>query len=419
MSNKKIQLVLLIAISLLVGYFFGKTQVSFELKNYHPHVSFLNLEPPAEASTVDMKNFSDVWNTLTQKYYDRSKLDQQKMINGAISGLVGALGDPYTMYLPPTQQNNFQQQLAGQFGGIGAELGLTGKQIVVIAPLAGTPAEKAGIKAGDLVLGVDGQSTATWNLEQTVEKIRGKKGTDVTLTIQHKDAKDKQDIKITRDTITVKSVDGFVKSVKDIASLPDSFKSSDKANTKIMYVRLAQFGDNTNKDWTALVTKLKSQGGSDVKGMILDLRDNPGGYLQDATYVAGTFLPEGTPVVSQQTGADKNTLSVNRQGELLDIPLVVLINRGSASASEIVSGALRDNKRAKLVGDKSFGKGTVQEALDLGAGSGMHVTIAKWLTPNGTWVHGVGLTPDVSVALDPKDPTHDIQLQKAIETLLQ
>src|SRR5258708_10666775 len=154
--------------------------------------------------------------------------------------------------------------------------------------------------------------------------------------------------------------------------------------------------------------------------MVLDLRNNPGGYLTDATFIAGEFLPEGTLVVTQDKGnGDTTPLNVNRNGILQNIPLVVLINKGSASASEIVAGALRDNKRAKLIGDTSFGKGTVQEAIDLGNGAGVHVTIAKCLTPNGTWVHGKGLTPDVSVSLSEKDPTHDTQLEKAISTLLQ
>lgn len=419
MKISKLQIALVIAIAFIGGYFFGVNKVNFELKHYTPHIAVTSKEPPAGTANVDFSLFWNVWDKIVNNYYDKSKVDPQKMLYGAISGMVQSLGDPYTMFLPPTQQTNFQQQLAGQFTGIGAELGMKDKQIIIIAPLTGSPAQKAGIKAGDAILKVDGASTDGWTLPQAVDKIRGPKGTQVTLTILHKDANSTTDITVTRDVITVKSVDGWIKQVKDIDAISSNLKQSGNANQAIVYLRLSQFGDKTNEDFTALVAsllpKIKAQ---NPKGVILDLRNNPGGYLTDAVYIAGEFLPQGTAVVMQDSGTDKNTLYVNRQGNLLNIPVVVLINGGSASASEIVSGALRDNKRAKLVGDKSFGKGTVQQALDLGGGSGLHVTIAKWLTPNGTWVHGKGLMPDVSMALDPKDPSRDTQLEAAINTLL-
>lgn len=420
MSPRRLQVILLAIITFLVGYFFGVTKVNFEWSHYTPNITVINKEPPTSASLVDFSLFWSVWDKLSTNYYDKSKIDPQKMLYGAINGMVQSVGDPYTMFLPPTQNSNFQQQLAGQFTGIGAELGLKGKQIIVIAPLAGSPASKAGIKAGDAIMAVDGQSTSTWTLPQTVDKIRGQKGTQVTLTVVHSGETAQKDITITRDTITVKSVDGWVKQIKDIDAISQDLKKSDKAQDSIAYVRLSQFGDNTNTDWANIISsiygKIQSQ---HPKGLILDLRDNPGGYLTDAVFIAGEFLPQGTPVVIQDNGVQQNTLSVNRQGKLMDIPLVVLINKGSASASEIVSGALRDNKRAQLVGDTSFGKGTIQEAMDLGNGIGLHVTIAKWLTPNQTWVHGKGLTPDVKVSLDDKDPSHDTQLEKAIGVLTQ
>jgi carboxyl-terminal processing protease len=189
----------------------------------------------------------------------------------------------------------------------------------------------------------------------------------------------------------------------------------------IAYISLSQFGDNTNQDWLAMVNTLTMQikDKKTVKGIVFDLRNNPGGYLSDATFVASEFLNEGATVVLEETGGDKTTLTATRKGLLTEIPMVVLINKGSASASEIVSGALRDNKRAKLIGETSFGKGTVQQAEDLGSGAGLHVTIAKWLTPDGIWVNGKGLTPDITVSQDSKDPSHDTQLEKAITTLLQ
>ena len=265
---------------------------------------------------------------------------------------------------------------------------------------------------------VNGADISTWTLPQAVEKIRGPKGTDVTLTILHKDDSQAKDITITRDVITVKSIDGWIKQIKNVDAISSDLKKS-SGDQSVVYLRLSQFGDKTNEDFSSLVTSLLPKIASlHPKGVILDLRNNPGGYLTDAVYIASEFLPQGTPVVMQDSGTQRSTLSANRQGSLLQIPLVIIINKGSASASEIVSGAIRDNKRGKLVGDTSFGKGTIQQALDLGGSSGLHVTIAKWLTPNGTWVHGKGLTPDVTVALDAKDPSHDTQLEAAIKSLL-
>jgi len=420
MKTNRLQLLLIIGITFLTGYFFGTNKVTFDWKTYKPQFSIINKEPPSGITQIDLSQFWAVWDKVDSLYYDKKILDPQKMLNGAISGLVQSLGDPYTMYLPPVQNTNFQEQLAGKFSGIGAELGLKEKQIVVVAPLDGSPAQKAGLKAGDEILKVDNASTLGWSLQQAVDKIRGQKGTQVALTVQHKGSKNTASLAITRDTITVKSVIGWIKQVKDIDNLNDAFKTK-FADQKVMYVQLSQFGDATNQDWSSLVDKLSSQlkNESDVKGMILDLRNNPGGYLTDATFIAGEFLPEGSPVVIEDMGNNETTtLSVSRKGNLLTIPLIVLINGGSASASEIVSGALRDYGRAKLVGDTSFGKGTVQQAIDLSQGAGLHVTIAKWLTPKGTWINGKGLTPDVSIALDANDQSHDSQLESAIGQLL-
>ncbi|HYK08753.1 MAG TPA: S41 family peptidase [Candidatus Eisenbacteria bacterium] len=424
MSFSRLRLVVIFLIIFFAGYYLGTQKVILDWKHYKPNITVVNKEPPSSASLVDFGLFWNVWNKLTSNYYDQKAVDPQKMLYGAISGMVSAVGDPYTMFLPPVAQSNFQQQMAGQFTGIGAELGLKDSKIIIVAPLDGSPAQKAGVKTGDTIVGVDGKSVDGWTLPQAVEKIRGPKGTQVTITFLHKDAKTPVDITITRDVITVKSVVGWVKKAKDVEGV--NLKDSKLADTSVLYIRLSQFGDNTNADLENIVKSFVPQvSDGTVKGIVLDLRNNPGGYLTDATYVAGEFLPEGTSVVmEEEASGNRTTLSVNRKGALVNsLPVVVIINKGSASASEIVSGALRDNKRAKLVGDTSFGKGTVQEALDLGGGAGLHVTIAKWLTPNGTWVgrgvNGDGLKPDVAVSLDDKDPSHDTQLEKAIQTVLQ
>lgn len=415
----RLQIVLVILISLLVGYYFGVNKVNFEWKNFKPKLTVESREPPSNiSSNADFASFWTVWQKLESEYYDKTKLDSQKMLNGAISGMVSSLNDPFTVYLPPVQNDNFKQGLAGQFQGIGAELGLKDNQVIVISPLKGSPAIKAGVRAGDYILAVNDEPTSNWTLSQAVEKIRGPKGTSVNLTILDKDKKNQKEIKIVRDVITIKSVDGWVKKVGEIKEVK---LDKNLAGENIAYISLSQFGDNTNTEWLSLINDLNLQinKANGVKGVVFDLRNNPGGYLTDAVFIASEFLKEGQDVVIQEENGEKNSLKSNRRGLLTETEVVILINKGSASASEIVAGALRDHDRAILVGETSFGKGTIQQAEDLGGGAGLHVTIAKWLTPNQTWVNGKGLTPNILVALDPKEPERDIQLEKAIQELLK
>lgn len=418
---KKLRIILVILTSVLVGYYFGVTKVNFEWKNYNPKISVVNKEPPAAFTTVDFSQFWTVWTKIQTNYYDKTKIDGQKMLNGAISGMIRSLDDPYTLYLPPKQNDDFKEGLAGQFQGIGAELGMSNGQIIVVAPLSGSPAEKAGIKAADSILKVDGKSTAGWDINQAVSTIRGVKGTQVVLTILHKGETDSRDVTITRDIIFIKSVDGWIKKIGNIENIKQTDTLSGSKEDSVAYIKLSQFGDETNKDWNTLVNKLTSdiKKEKNFKGIVLDLRNNPGGYLSDATFIAGEFLNEGTTVVIQDNGSEKQQLKVARKGMFLEAPLVILINKGSASASEIVSGALQDFGRAKLVGETSFGKGTIQQAEDLGNGAGLHITIAKWLTPKERWIHETGLTPDVLVSLDEKEGARDFQLEKAIEELVK
>ncbi len=422
---KIFQIIIIILIAFFGGYFFGVNKVVLDWHNYNPVLNVINKEPPPGIINVDFNPFWNVWQKLLANYYDKSKLDQQKMLNGAISGMVQSLGDPFTLYLPPVENTNFKQGLAGQFSGIGAELGTQDKNIIIIAPLDGSPAEKSGIKAGDVILKVNGQSTAGWDLAKAVDQIRGEKGSKVILTVTHKDTQKQVDLTIIRDVITVKSVAMSISNAKCTDSgcslIAKGDPCKDATCVKYAYIRLSQFGDNTNQEWASMVKGIRDQLNKDktIKGVVLDLRNNPGGYLTDAQFIASEFLPSGETVVTEDNGTIQTPLAVSRQGLLSQPKLVVLINKGSASASEIVAGALRDNKRAILVGETSFGKGTVQEAEDLGAGAGLHVTIAKWLTPNGTWVNGKGLTPDVSVQLDPKNPSLDTQLEKAVSELLK
>lgn len=425
--NNKIRLFQVIVLAIIfffVGYYFGVTKVAFDWSNYKPAISIVNKEPPSGIANVNFSTFWTVWQALTSTYYDKTKINPQNMLNGAISGMISSIGDPFTLYLPPAENGDFVQSLAGQFSGIGAELGLKGSQIIIIAPLDGSPAQQAGIRAGDVILDVNGVSTANWDLNKTVGKIRGPKGVPVVLTVLHRNSQTPVNIKIVRNNITLKSVSSWVKPVKCTSSSCKVVEnaSSCKSCSNIAYIQLSEFGGNTNQEWTqavkGLVTRIHKD--NNVKGLILDLRDNPGGYLSDAIFIASEFLQEGQPIASEQNSIiGTKTYYVQRHGLLTTIPLVILINKGSASASEIVSGALRDNKRAILIGQTSYGKGTVQEVLELANGAGLHITIAKWITLDGTWVNGKGLTPDITVLPDVKDPSVDIQLDKAIQYLVK
>lgn len=415
-----IRFFLVIFISGVIGYFVGRNSIDIAWKNFQPHIQVEGKEPPASVTNLDMTMFWTVMDKIQNSYYDKTAINAQKMLDGAITGMVASLDDPYTMYLPPKANDDFKQVMAGKFEGIGAELGIKEKQIIVVSPLDGSPAQKAGIKVGDAIVKVGDQATFGWTLGQTVDKIRGPKGTPVKLTIARQGEDKLKDLEIVRDEIKINSLTSWTKPVKDIEGI-DTKSLTSHANDKIIYARLSQFGDTANTEWMQMTNKIGFEVTQDksIKGMILDLRNNPGGYLTDAVFIGSEFVPSGTIVMQEDAKKDRLKMDVARKGLLYDIPLIVLINKGSASASEIVSGAMRDHNRAKLVGETSFGKGTVQTAEDLGGGAGIHVTVAKWLTPNGTWVHKKGLTPDIEVALDPKDPSHDTQLEKAVAELVK
>ncbi|QQG43211.1 MAG: S41 family peptidase [Candidatus Daviesbacteria bacterium] len=407
--GKKFQLLTVFLVAVLifvVGFSLGQAS-QINLRTIPPTVKFVNQTPPQEV-TVDFKLFWDTWTLLNQQYFDKIALDPQKMFYGAIQGMVSGVGDPYTVFLPPTQQKNSKEELGGAFEGVGIELGFNkDKQLVVIAPLSGTPAEKAGILAGDLIVKIDGKEATALSVPDAVKLIRGQRGTAVALTIFRSGENDTRDIKITRDTIIVKSVE-----VKYVDS-PEK--------KKIAVIKLSRFGERTNTEWDLAVSDILS---NNVVGIVLDVRNNPGGLLDGAVYITSEFLKEGVVVIQESNNGAKVPAAVNRSAKIPQTPMVVLINKGSASASEIVAGALQDHGRAKLIGEQSFGKGTIQEAEDLPKGTGIHITIARWLTPDGRWVNDLGgLKPDVEVKIDPdaraKNPTDDPQLKKALEVLDQ
>lgn len=397
-----------------------------------PEVKISSSNPPV-AINVDFRLFWDVWDRLNRLYIDKKALDAKKMLYGAISGMVASLQDPYTVFLPPDQNKDAKDDLSGKFEGIGAQLGVKDKKIVVIAPLKDAPAEKAGIKAGDLILKVDGKDTTGWTIFEAVSKIRGPKGTTVNLTIMHKDASVSAEVVVNREAIKVASVEWEIKNVRcSFDKTQDKQMSSVRCQIikdacsdciKVVYLKLSRFGDNTNDEWNKAIDEIDNAfelpENQEIKGLVFDLRNNPGGYLSGSVFIASEFLKDGIVVIQEEANGVKKNFSVNRKGRLLNIPLVVLINKGTASAGEIVAGALSVRNRSKLVGETSFGKGSIQEAQELSDGAGIHITVAKWLLPDGKWINGTGVTPEIKVENDETKPDEDLQFEKAIEVLVK
>lgn len=401
MSVKTIRSIVVICALLLlsggIGYKLGRSQIIFHGLNLS-NIEISHKEPSV-LTNVDFDQFWEVWNKISQNYIDKTVIDPQKMVYGAISGMVNSLDDPYTVFLTPEQNKDTKEELGGSFEGIGAQLGFKDHQLIIVAPLSQTPAEKAGIRPGDAILRIDGKETTGITLPEAVSKIRGPKGTKVKLSILHEKEEKPIELEIARDTIVVKSVEWEKK----------------EANGKIIaYLKLTRFGDTTSSEWDKAVDEIKS---SHISKIILDVRNDPGGYLSGSIYIASEFLLDGTVVIQENGNGEKKVQTVNRKGRLISEKLVVLINRGSASASEIVAGALQDRKRAILIGETSFGKGTVQEAIDLEKGAGLHITTAKWLLPSNRWIDKVGLKPDVEEAIDEKNPASDTQLNRALDLI--
>ena len=310
-----------------------------------------------------------------------------------------SLNDPYTAFFDPKQAKMFQQDLSGSFGGIGIEVGVKKDQLTIVAPLKDTPSERAGLKSGDQIIKINGKNTSDMPEDQAVNLIRGEKGTQVTLTIFREGWSQTKDFTVTRDTIKIPSMDWELK------------------NDDVDYIHIYQFNQNASADFKKLALEVLK---SPAKKIILDLRNNPGGYLEVCQEIAGWFLQSGQVVVIEDFGNNKTAKHYGAEGNssFANYPVVVLINKGSASASEILAGALRDNRNVRLVGEKSFGKGSVQEVVYLADNASfLKITIAKWLTPKGNSISEVGLTPDVKVENIDTEPSKDLQLEKALEII--
>jgi carboxyl-terminal processing protease len=316
------------------------------------------------------------YDTLKENYY--KELDEDALVNGAINGMLEALDDPYSDYMNVEEATGFHNSISSSFEGIGAEIQEKDGHIAIVSPIKGSPAEKAGLKPNDVILTVDNKSLQGMSTTEAVLLIRGKKGTKVELTIQRPGVDEPITVPITRDTIPLQTVYGEL--------LEDG----------IAKVSITSFSENTSKELVESLNSLKNEG---MKGLILDLRQNPGGLLDEAVRISSLFVPEGKILfkVEDRNGSVKEYKSNNSNNS--DLPLVVIIDKGSASASEILAAAVKESAQVPLVGEKSFGKGTVQTAQDLQDGSNMKYTTAKWLTPNGNWIHQKGIEPDFKVAL--------------------
>jgi carboxyl-terminal processing protease len=391
-----------VAVIFSLGYIAGTEEIRVNAKD----ISSITIDRTTPADkNVDFALFWKVWDTLGASYVDKSKLVPSQMVNGAIKGMVASLGDPYTSFLTPSENKVTQEDLQGNFDGVGIQIGYRQSQLAVIAPLPGSPAEKAGIKAGDYILKIEDEKkditreTGNISLPEAVQIIRGTKGTHVKLTTFREGDQEPKEVDLVRETIDVPSV--VYKSVGD---------------GKVAHLRVLKFGAETKAEWNKGVSDAISSGTD--QNIILDLRNNPGGYLQASVDLAGEFVPAGTIIVTEERGdGQKTNYKTQTVGKLSKSKVIILVNKGSASASEILAGALRDQMKYKIFGETSFGKGTVQEPIQLESGAGLHVTIAKWLTPNGTWVHEKGLTPDTEVKDNP-DTVEDEQLQSAIDAIV-
>ncbi len=389
--------VIVLAASSAGSYYFGYQKGYSETRNIVIE-GVKDIQNPADVK-ADFSVFWQAWDKLKNEHVNGKKLNPQDLVYGAIKGLTNSLGDQNTSFFTPSEAKKFNQDVKGNFGGIGAEIGKEKDQLIVVAPLKNTPAERAGLRAKDKIIKINDEPTTDLSVDEAVSKIRGEVGTKVTLTILRDELTKPKSIEIVREEIQVPTLDWSMK------------------DDGIIYVQL--YGFNSNAElafYNAMVQALLQN----PKGMILDLRNNPGGYFDVAVNMAGWFLKRGEVVVKQRDARGfEQIFQAQGNQALKDFPLVILINSGSASASEILAGALQVDRGVKLVGEKSFGKGTVQQLDELKDGSLIKITIAHWLLPNGILIEKNGLKPDYPLELSEEDIKNkkDPQLDKAIEVL--
>ena len=346
----------------------------------------------------DLATAWEVWNLISKQHVDRDGFDSEEFDEGAIRGILAALGDLHTNYVPPEAFQIDNEDLYGSFEGIGAHVRMNKDGWLVVSPMEGSPAEAAGLRSGDLILGVNGESIEGLSLLEAVNKIRGPRGTEVTLLVRHLGQIEEVELVVRRDRIEL-----------------DSVLVRNRPEDRFAHIRLTTFYSDTPED---LANAIREQQANGVEGLILDVRDNPGGLLSSVVEVVSMFIDDDGLILYELDGAGRRTDHRARNpGQFADIPLVILANRGSASASEIVVGALQDHERAQIVGDTTFGKGSVNRLYRLGNGGGLYLTFAKWYTPDGRLIEGNGIEPDHEVTSRDRQRAETIQLEKAIEVM--
>lgn len=400
MSQKKKIISIVVSVLLVAGIFTGGALFGYSQRPAIEKVtSLFNKETPKPAE-IDFSPFWVSWNTIKSKYATSDGFDDQKMVWGAIQGLVKSLGDPYSVFFPPQESKQFKEEMQGGFEGVGMEIAVKNNVLTVVAPLKGTPAFRAGIKSGDKILKIDGKDTTDMSAEQASQLIRGKAGTAVKLTILSKDQEKPREISIIRETIQIPTLDTETK------------------QNGIFIIKLYNFSANSSNLFRNALRDFVYSGDSKL---ILDLRGNPGGYLESAVDMASWFLPVGKIVAREKFSANEETLFRSKGYDVFNnnLKMVILVNEGSASASEILAGALQEYGIAKLIGSKTFGKGSVQELIQITPDTSLKLTIARWLTPNGKSISEQGLEPDIKVEMKKEDidVNRDSQIEKAIEIL--
>jgi carboxyl-terminal processing protease len=355
----------------------------------------------------DYAILDEITEILKEDFVNPEAIDEDLLQYGSIQGLIDALGDPHTEYIPPEQYAGGIDIISGSFEGIGATVDLdpvTG-EIVIVQPFRGSPAEEAGLNPGDAILAVDGESTEGWSTRQAVTVIRGEQGTPVVLTVRHAATGEIEDVEIIRKTIVIPTV--FSQAVAD---------ENGETVEDLAYVNIQQFTDQTVPDLEAELERIQDEG---YEGVIIDLRNNPGGGLDATVRVADLFLDDGIILTQVERDGSETVYEAHSGGPATELPVVLLVNSFSASGSEVLAGALRDHDRATIIGEQTFGKGSVNHVRPLSNGGALYVTIARWLTPNGELIEGVGLAPDVAVVLTPEDleAGNDTQLYAAIDFL--
>ncbi|MFC1663503.1 S41 family peptidase [Patescibacteria group bacterium] len=345
--------------------------------------------------------FERVWHEVNNSYLNQP-VDNKELLYGALEGIVDGLGDPYSSFLTPVQTDKFKEVVEGSFEGIGAEIGIRDEQLTIIAPLKGSPAIKAGVKAGDHIIFIDEQPTIDLSINEAVQLLRGPKGTTVVIDVIHEDENELDHIEIIRDNITLTTVEWEAKQTAN--------------NEKAAYISINNFTSNSAQEFSNVINEILL---TDPKGLIIDLRNNPGGFLDSAIDILGHFIGDRVAVIEEYNDGENFSQSSNGQGELENLPVVVLVNKGSASASEIVAGALQDYELATLVGEITFGKGSVQNYEELSDGSSLKLTVARWLTPSGRSIEENGIEPDVIVeyTIDDLENGDDKQLSQALQIL--